>query len=161
MKLDVRYVAVAVLLLFAWKGSDLSLPWPPAPSASISVKVPDEPLRAWAEPLRKILPGMTPQDRLYLANFYDAMAYVLLRDSVRDEPLVGTTAQFAAFHAGSLALAIDKAKIGKYPGLAEAIDEVFVTAGGPDDAKLTGDRRTRVTAACGVLAWAFSMGRDE
>lgn len=161
MRLDARYVVVAVLLLFAWKGSSIDLSWPPAPVEQIDVQVPDEPLRSWAEPLRPILPKMTPKDRAYLASFYDAMAFVLMRDAVREEPIVGTTGQFAAFHAGSLRLAIDKANVGKYPGLAEAVDQVFVAAGGPEDARLTGDRRTQITAACGVLSWAFSVGRDE
>jgi hypothetical protein len=161
MKIDARYVAVAVLLMFAWKGSSIDLSWPPATVVNIDTPVPEAPLKAWAEPLRKIVPRMTPKDRLYLASLYDAMAFVLLRDGQRDEPIIGTTGQFAAFHAGTLRLAIDRENVGKYPGLAEAIDEVFVAAAGPEDVRLAGDRRTRVTAACGVLSWAFGMNRDE
>jgi hypothetical protein len=89
------------------------------------------------------------------------MAYVLIRDGEREKPIVGSNDQFAAFHAGTLRLAIDKAAVGKYPGLAEAIDNVFVNAIGADVRELSVEDRRGLIAACGVLSWSFGMGRDE
>lgn len=161
MKIEVRHIVAVVLLAFAWKGSALEVAWPPAPAVSIDTPKPEPVLLAWAEPLRPIVSKMLPKDRQYLANFYDAMAFVLLRDSKRDEPIVSTVGKFADFHAGSLQMAIDRSEVGKYPGLGEAIDEVFVKAIGAEDSRLDGDRRTKLTAACGVLSWVFQIHRDE
>lgn len=129
-----RFAVAVVILVFAWKGSILDMPWPPTDGPEVidtPVPTPDEPLRAWAEPLRPILSGMLPADRMYLASLYDAMTFVIMRDGQRDEPIISTTQKFADFHAGSLRLAIDKAKVGQYPGLDKAINQVFVAAGGP------------------------------
>ena len=160
MKIEWRYIVAVVLLVFAWKGSALDLNWPPAPHTTITVPKPEPELLAWAEPLRPILPKMLLKDRQYLASFYDAMAFVLLRDAGRDKPIVGSTDSFASFHAGSLQMAIDKAAVGKYPGLGAAIDQTFINAIGADIRPLDKDTRTRLTAACGVLAWAFKVGGD-
>ena len=161
MKIPVRYIVAAVLILFAWKGSELSTPWPPAPATSVDTPKPSPELLALAEPLRPILPRMLPKDRDYLATLYDALAYVLIRDGVREKPIVSSTEAFANFHAGTLRLAIDKAKVGQYPGLAAAIDEVFVAALGADVRELDKESRGRLVAACGLLAWSFGVNRDE
>ncbi len=161
MKVPVRYIAVALLLVFAWKGSELTALWPPAPLKAIDTPKPAPELLALAEPLRPILPRMLPKDRQYLATLYDAMAYVILRDGDRDKPIINSNEQFAAFHAGTLRLAIDKAAVGKYPGLAEAIDQVYVAALGADVRELDQDARRRLIAACGVLSWSFGIGRNE
>jgi hypothetical protein len=156
-----RYIVAAILLVFAWKGSELTTIWPPAPLTSVDTPKPSPELLRLAEPLKPILPRMLPKDRQYLATLYDAMAYVILRDGDREKPIVGSNDQFAAFHAGTLNLAIDKAAVGKYPGLAEAIDEVFVNALGADVRELDADARKHLIAACGVLSWSFGIGRDE
>lgn len=160
MKIGVRWIVAAVLLFFAWKGSDLSMPWPPAPHENIDAPKPDAELLKLAEPLRPILPKMLPKDRQYLAAFYDAMAFVLIRDGDREAPIVGSTEQFANFHGGSLRLAIDRASVGKYPGLAEAIDETFVAACGADVQKIDEKVRARLVAACGVLSWSLGIGHE-
>lgn len=161
MKIPARFIVAAILLVFAWKGSELTTLWPPAPMKSIDTPKPAPELLKIAEPLRPILPRMLPKDRTYLANLYDAMAYVMLRDGDREKPIVSTTDGFANFHAGTLRLAIDKSSVGKYPGLAEAIDQVFLTAVGPDVKAIDKDTRTRLIAACGVLSWSFGIGRNE
>lgn len=161
MKIPVRYIVAAVLILFAWKGSELSTPWPPAPATSVDTPKPSPELLALAEPLRPILPRMLPKDRLYLASLYDALAYVIMRDGDREKPIISSTESFANFHAGTLRLAIDKAKVGQYPGLAAAIDQVFVAALGADVRELDKASRERLIAACGVLSWSFGIGRDE
>lgn len=162
MKVEWRFIVAVVLLLFAWKGSSIRMDWPPAPSTVISTPKPDKALLVWAEPLRKILPSMLPADRQYLANFYDALAFVLIRDSKRSDPILKTTEDFAVFHGGSLEAAIDKEKVGVYPGLDEAVDQVFATAIGSDDVKvIDADTRTKLAAASGVLSWAFTVNRNE
>lgn len=161
MNLPVRYIVAVVLLVFAWKGSTLDIPWPPEPFQTINGPEPDAKLMKWAEPLKSIVPKMLPADRQYLANFYDAMAFVLLKDGDRDPPIVSTTDQFVVFHANSLRLAIERAKVGKYPGLGEAIDEVFLNAAGPESKAIDADTRSILVAACGVLSWSFAIHRDE
>lgn len=161
MKIPVRYIVAVVLLVFSWKGSELTTLWPPAPATSIDTPKPSAELLALAKPLQPILPRMLPKDRMYLASLYDALAYVIMRDGDREKPIVSSTEAFANFHAGTLRLAIDKAKVGQYPGLAEAIDQVYVAALGADVRELDKASRERLVAACGVLSWSFGIGRDE
>lgn len=158
MTFEWRHAVAVVLLLFAWKGSSISLEWP-LPSTTVKTPQPAAELLIWAQPLRKVVSGMLPHDREYLANFYEAMAFVLLRDGDREQPIVATSDDFVRFHSGSLELAIDKASVGKYPGLAEAIDETFVNAAGTDSVALSPDQRKRLVAACGVLSWTFRVNR--
>lgn len=159
--MNLRYIVAVVLLVFAWKGSTLDLSWPPAPFTKINGPEPDAKLMKWAEPLKAIVPTMLPTDRQYLANFYDAMAFVLLKDGDRDGPIVSSTDKFVVFHTNSLRLAIERAKVGKYPGLGEAIDEVFLNAAGPEAKAIDSDTRSILVAACGVLSWSFAIHRDE
>lgn len=157
MRRLVGVAVAAVLLAFAWRGSVLTIPWPPEHLESIRVPKPDPEVLAIAEGVGKILPRMTPTDRHYLAHFYDAMAFILLRDGDRDEPIVSDTEKFIALHAGSLRLAIDRKDVGKYDGLGEAIDETFLKAAGADPKKVDTAVRAQLVAACGVLAWTFSI----
>jgi hypothetical protein len=162
----VRLVVAIVLLFFAWKGSELSIVWPPAPVApdakvEPSAPMPDPAVLEWAEPLRGILPTMLPADRTYLSSLYDAMSFVLLRDGQREQPIVATTEQFAAFHANSLRLSIDRSKVGQYPGLDKAIDLVFVNANGAEVKPITDDSRAKLIAACQVISYALGIRRDE
>jgi hypothetical protein len=160
MTVPMRFIVAAVVLFFAWKGSVLDISWPPAPVAAITVPKPDPEILKWADQLQPLLPRMLPADRAYLSSFYDAMAYVLMRDGDRDKPIVGDTEQFAMFHAGSLQLAIEKANVGKYPGLDRAIDTTFFNAAGADSTPIDKDRRSRLVAACGVLSWAFAIHHE-
>ncbi len=158
MTFQVRLVVAAMLLLFAWKGSTLRLEWPPAPpAASVTTPQPSPEVLAYAAPVREYLPRMTPKDRLYMANFYEAMAFVLLRDGGRDEPIVTNTDKFIGFHGGSLRMAIDKGDVGKYGDLGAAIDRTFVNAVGADPKPLDADVRQKIVAACGALAWTFRI----
>lgn len=129
-------------------GSVVNRPGPPRPSAA---------MLAWAEPLRPILPAMTPKDRAFLSSLYDAMGFVMARDGARDQAIISTTDKFAEFHAGTLRLAVDRQDVGKYPGLGEAIDQSFIGAIGVDPKGLDAETRARVVAACGVLSWVFAI----
>ena len=160
MSPTVRYIVAAALLLFAWKGSTLEIPWPPE-KTTIDTPAPPRELLAWAEQLRPIAATMLPKDRIYLENLYDAMVYVLMRDGKRPDPIISDTAKFVTFHTSTLRLAIDKESVGKYPGLADAIDEVFFLAAGPDVKPIDTDTRAKLIAACGVLSWTLGVHRDE
>lgn len=152
MRLEPRYIIVAALLLFVWKGAALDISWPPNGGVQIESATPDRESMAWASSVRPIVPKMLPTDAVYLARFYDAMVFVIGRDNVRPDPVIKTTDQFAAFHAGSLKLAIDKAKVGIYPGLDVAIDETFLNALGPSARTLTADDRRKIMDASAALA---------
>lgn len=156
-----RYVVAALLLVFAWKGSNITLEWPPAPTPAVVIPRPANVLVEWVAPLKPILSRMLVKDREYLASFYDALSFVLIRDAGREKPIVKTTSDFVAFHAGSLQLAIDKASVGKYPGLGEAIDLSIINALGADARALSDEDRVKLTAVCSTLAYAFKVGADE
>ncbi len=157
MNQSVRLVVATVLLLFAWKGAEVSFPWPPAPATDIAGPQPSPEVLALAAPVREYLPKMLPKDRVYLAHFYEAVAFVLLRDGDRDEPIIADTDKFVAFHGGSLRLAVDKSDVGKYGDLGSAIDQVFVSAVGADPQKIDAAVREKLVAACGSLSWTFKI----
>lgn len=152
-----------MLLLFAWKGSTLDLSWPLDALQHSVAPEPTAEMKAWAADAKALTPKMLPTDRVYLSNLYDAMAFVLLRDLNRgDKAIIKTTDGFEAFHAGTLKLAIDKAKVGAYPGLDKAIDKVFFEALGSQEPRVLsdGDKR-KLIAGCGALSYTFAVGRDE
>lgn len=144
----------AVLLFFAWKGNTIDIPWPPSDGGREVVKPEPETLR-WVEdvPVDKML----PKDRLYLADLYDAMAWVVMRDKLRDQPVMQTNEDFVRFHAGSLQLSIDRGDVGKYPGLGKAVDQVFKDCLGTEVVQLDDDEFDILIAACNALAWRFSI----
>jgi len=162
VRIEARYIVAAVLLVFAWRGGELGMKWPPMPQAAAVAKVekPTQDQLAWAADLKTILPKMLPADREYLSAFYDATKFVLTQDGERSTPIIGDTDKFTVFHAGSLQLAIQKKNVGKYPGLDKAIDAVFLNAAGADVKSLDKDTREKLIAACNVLAYAFKVNSD-
>lgn len=160
MKLEVRYIVAAVLLWFVWRGEQMTIPWPQAPQVTIEATKPPADEMVWAEQLRPILPRMLPTDRQYLASFYDALAFVIRQDGERSTPIVGDTEKFTVLHAGSLQLAIERKKVGQYPGLDVAIDSVFSAASGADVSSVDPDRRKKLIAACHVLSYALAVKHE-
>jgi hypothetical protein len=162
VKIDARVIVGICLLMFSWKGSEMSLPWPPAGVEKVVTPAPSAEMRAWAADVQKITPKMLPADRVYLAQFYEAMGTILTRDKNHAEgPIIKTTEQFAAFHDNSLRLAIEQSKIGIYPGLDLALDAAFLAAIGTDDPRaLTDAERDRMIACCGVLTYTLGIGSD-
>jgi hypothetical protein len=157
MNAGARWIVAGVLLFFAWRGASLNIEWPPAGTAAVSVPQPSAENLKWAEPLREILPKMTPKDRKYVSNFYSAVAFILLRDSDRDTPIISDTTKFEAFQAGSLRLAIARGDVGKYEGLGEAIDLVYIAANGADPKPVDDAVRSKLVAASGVLSWVMKI----
>lgn len=153
-----RLLVAAVILFFAWRGSVSSIHWPPLEAvAGVRCPQPSAENRRWAAPLTTSLSKITPPDRNYLANFYDAMAFVVERDGKQAKPVITDTGKFEAFHGGSLRLAVDREDVGKYPGLGEAIDATIANALGSDAKSLDEATRQRVVDACAVLAWTFTI----
>ena len=164
MRLEARHIVAAVILLFAWRGGNLSMKWPQLPQPAAAVAVVEKPSAdqlAWASELKAILPKMLPSDRQYLAAFYDATKFVLTQDGERSTPIIGDTDKFTVFHAGSLQLAIQKKNVGKYPGLDKAIDSVFFNAVGADVKAIDKATGEKLIAACNVLAHVFRINGNE
>lgn len=157
MNASARWIVAGMLLFFAWRGAQLQIEWP-LPGVTPAKDTRPEPADLkWAEGVQKIAAKMTPKDRLYCANFYEALRFVLHRDGKRSDPIMTDTTKFEAFHAGSLKAAVDREDVGKYDGLGEAIDETFVNAAGASVQNMTPEVRGKLLAACGVLAWTFAI----
>ena len=143
----------ATLIYFAWNGASLDLPWPPVEGPQV-VK-PDEVSRQWVTPVR--VNNILPQDRIYLSRFYDAMGWIIMRDSERDSPIITNTEKLAEFHEGSLQLAIDRDDVGQYEGLGKSIDDAFKKVLGDDVTPLEGDSTEAVILLCNALSWRFAI----
>lgn len=153
-------MAVA-LILFAWRDAALRMPWPPQDEPKVPLVEPSDKAALAALPVRSIAKAMLHTDREYLSKFYDCMRHVMARDAKRVDPVVSTTDKFLAFHAASLQLAIDQSAVGKYPGLGDAVDLVFMETLGADPRLLTADDREKLADACAALASAFKVGDNE
>lgn len=104
---------------------------------------------------------MLPHDRKYLSAFYDAMAFVLIKDGQRQHPIIETTDHFHNFHSGSIRLSTDSVCLGRYDGLLEASQESFVNAVGPQSSTVDDSVRVGLVAACGVLSYVTEIHREE
>lgn len=157
MNITARLIVAALLVFFAWRGSEIKLPWPPSTDKTLTTPKPDNRLIEMAKPAGEIAKSMMPSDRLYLQSLYDAMAFIVMRDKHLADPVIASTSDFAEFHKSTLQLAIEKKSVGKYPGLDAAIDEVFITIVGPEVRQLDEMTRNQVVAACATLSWVFSI----
>lgn len=160
MNKTARIAVAALLLLFAWKDSFVSVSWPPTGVQLEDIPKPNSELLKWGEQVAAIAPKMLPGDRQHLASFYEAMQFILLRDGDRAQPIISDTDKFVAFHSGSLKLAIEKKKVGLYPGLDKAIDLTFIAAAGADSSQIDGKKRDELIAACGVLSWILGIHHE-
>tara|TARA_R100000278_G_scaffold110854_1_gene88191 strand:+ start:1614 stop:2084 length:471 start_codon:yes stop_codon:yes gene_type:complete len=148
-----RLIVGATLIYFAWNGSSLDLPWPPAEGPK--VEKPDEISREWVMGIR--VNNILPKDRIYLSRFYDAMGWIIMRDSERDTPIISNTEKLSEFHAGSLQLAIDRDDVGKYAGLGKSVDDAFKKVLGDDVSPIEGDSTEAVILLCNALSWRFAI----
>lgn len=100
----------------------------PQPPAVVSPQAPAASADAleWASELPVKL--MEPADRRYVADFYTSLAGVLGNDGDRDAPRLDTTEKFRRAHSAALDMAIERAKVGKYPGLDKSLDRAFALA---------------------------------
>lgn len=157
---QVRLLVAAVILYFAWAGAGLKVPWPQDSMPSVAAPEPTAEQMEWAKPLAEKLPKMLAKDRQYLSDLYAAMHFVVGQDGKRSKPILPTTDAFIVLHGGSLQLAIEKAAVGKYPGLDDAIDQVFLAAAGPEPKQLDQPVRDKLLEACAVLSKAFRVNGE-
>lgn len=174
MKPDhVRYLVAAGLLWFALGGDAIKfkLPdivgWKQGGPQKPSIMLESEEshsLEAAKADLAKIAGTMLPADRQYLADFYEAMFWVVGNDR-GSVPVIADSEAFTVFHAGSLKLAIEREKIGNYPGLDAAIDRVYLIVAGADVGKLSEpyrktideSRRERIAKASALISWILRV----
>lgn len=124
--------------------------WRPELPSANSIPAPaDEATRAAVLPIRA---SLARRDDRRLARFYLALADVVRRDRGR---VIATTADLRELNRRAGLLAFQKTElVGKYPGLAEAIDGALAELVGLDDVPLDEAKRTRAIAALEAIAWA-------
>lgn len=105
-----------------------------------------------------VVPEVQDERKSVLADFYLALAEIVVEDGARDEPQIGDTAAFAQFHASALGFAIKRKDIGTVPGLAEAIDKGFMDNLGEEVQALDSDVRARLAEVCKAIAWSILNG---
>jgi len=87
-----------------------------------------------------------------LVGFYLAFADLVSRDS----EVIQTTGQIRTAHSRAGRLAFQKTGIqGKYPGLAEAIDEALMKSIGKKNQNLTDELRAKAVETFKAIAWAL------
>ena len=141
MKKKLVWVAGAVLLLSFVLPYAPSLPTPPAPP----VVNPDVEIDA---AIATTLKNATAADKARIVDTYTALASIVRRDG---GSRVSDTEKWAELQARTLELAIDTP--GKYPGLDEQIEAVFLRCVGTDDV-LPGNAETqaKLIRACEIIA---------
>jgi hypothetical protein len=101
----------------------------------------------------KLLAEADPADKRRVAGIYSGMKSVLERDVARPEAekLLSTTDKFAQWHGLTLVAAVEK--VGKYPGLDVAINDVFKKQLGTDDTlPLNQETANKLLTACEIVA---------
>lgn len=157
MNIPVRYVLAAIILVFAWKDARLDLSWPTSSVLRVNSPELSDEAKEWVAPVAVLLPKILPADRIYINHFYDAFASIVESDGFASSPLITDTERLRRFHAGSLQFAIDKNKVGQYPGLADAIDSVFFSALGAEVRPITSEDRATAIEAANAIAYAMQV----
>ena len=157
MTVPVRFIVSAILLLFAWRGGVLDLKWPTSEKLRVNTPVLSDEAKEWVQPVAALLPKILPADRKYINHFYDAFGSIIESDGQNESPLIYDTERLRRLHAGSLQFAIEKNKVGKYPGLAEAIDSVFFSALGAEVRPITSEDRATAIEAANAIAYAMQV----
>jgi len=152
-----RLIVAGMILFFAWRGTGMEMPWPAADQPKAAVDRPDSGDLKAAEGVKVIAAKMSPADRIYLANFYAALVYIVNRDAKRDQPILTDTAKFQTFHSGSLDAIIDRKDIGKNPGLGEAIDAVFKALVGDSVQAVSPAVREKIVRSCSAISWTLAI----
>lgn len=127
----------------------VSVLFPNGPAAAFSAK-PAAPVapKVTDKTLLEILKPATPEDLARINGVYSALGVVLARDSGER---VTTTEQWAELQARTLQLAIDTP--GKYKGLDDAIETVFLKTVGTDDVMPNNpDTQKKLVTACEIIA---------
>jgi hypothetical protein len=145
MKKLVWVAGLLLLLSFVFPNGLSSLPVPvqPAPVEPAKPAGPTDPK------IVELLANADAEDLSRISGIYRAMITILNREGVG--AMINTTEKWALYQANTLQLAVDTP--GKYPGLDEAIEGVFLRTVGTDDV-LPGnpDTRQKLIAACELIS---------
>jgi hypothetical protein len=113
--------------------------------------------------LERILAGMLISDRLWLKSIYESTANVLKADSLVDDPVVVTVADWVKIHTSIknfIWAGMSTVCPLVYPGLMDAIDREIATALENCDGTITPRVRKRLISSLDRIAWA-GLGGDE
>lgn len=144
MKRIVWLAAAVVLLAFLFPNG-VSLPSPAPGPAPVPPVVPEPVLTDDA--LVTLLANADAGDKNRIVGVYTGLHTVMARDNGVS---IKNTEKFSLLHARTLKLAIDTP--GKYPGLDEAIEGVFLKALGTDDVvPMTPEMLAKVLTACDII----------
>jgi len=102
-----------------------------------------------------VLPEVQDERKAVLADFYLAVAEIIVEDGERTEPQLADTAAFAQFHASALRFAISRKDVGTVPGLDKAIDKAFMDNLGEDVQTLDRSVRAKLAEVCNAIAWSI------
>jgi hypothetical protein len=97
--------------------------------------------------IQKLLAAAQAADKADVRGIYKALRTVVIRDAGKR---VVTTEQWSDLQSNTLQLVVTQ--VNKYPGLDEAIEQVFLTTLGTDDV-LPGNEQTRskIVEACDII----------
>lgn len=144
-----------MIVHFSYKGARLDVSWPPASTTKIRAAVPDYDIRRVTSVVRPH--EIAPHDRVYLAHFYDALAYVVENDGRKHSPQIETVDGFAELHNSSLAAAVDRDHVGIYHSLMDDVWQAIFEIAGVEDVTVNAAMRERLVTACSALAWRFAI----
>jgi hypothetical protein len=149
------FTIVGILMIALGVLSHFDKPTPqPAPTP-----VPNRPsdvLAASVQPIAAILKNHA-DDGGKLADFYLSMADVISRDQGK---VIQTTANLRELHRRAGLLMFQRTGVqGKYPGLAEAIDKVFVDRLGLENVAFDSAKQSAAIEIMKAIAWACSGGQ--
>jgi hypothetical protein len=160
MSNKVLLVIGLVLILFGlsrYSSIDIPLPNPVNNSITLSIDPPqDESLKSLAEEVSQSLKDGSEDrktDGVRLANLYNDMSVLI---SLDDEVITNTN---AIAQANSMSAKLLKINLkGKYPGLAEAAENLFKTYVSDDAVPLDDELREKAVQAFQALAWGCLEG---
>jgi hypothetical protein len=124
----------------------------PDPKPTIEVDTPSAVLQLLVKGITPLLTGdKAKEDGVELAKFYLDMANVIERDST----VIKTTTHIRTLNVNAGQLMFQKTGIqGRYTGLSQEIDNVFVAVLTKDNTELTPAKRQELVQALKAIAWA-------
>lgn len=155
-----RFVLAAALIAYALLGGS-ALKWPTTTQTQ-SVQEPDANMKAQVQEVVQVVRTMNPVDRLWLMGIYSNAARVVRADGEEKEPVISSTESLRSLHVAVLKCVwktLAEASPGKYPGLREAIEGVFVKEIGDVQRAMTPDLREKAAKMLDAIAWA-GLGKD-
>lgn len=156
----VRNVVAILLVAYAVFGVPSKSLYVPV---SVSALEPSQEMKTQVRQVTKVASGMSPIDRLWLNYIYTNASNVVAADGSKEPPVVITTEGLRAIHVAILKFiwkGMADNPPGKYEGLSESIEQVFVETMGDKQRTLTPEMRRKACEMFDAIAWA-GLGKDE